>query len=168
MMWLADVAARSAKGAEPLNAHHRSRLAHHLGELRANVGAVAAAVAALPAGGEAAAALGAVTRAVTSLAGTAQHLHENHVERVTAFRRWRPALPIRLSESSDEEGGEEAAPPSAVPWALVAGVTVDGAVDGMLIGLAYVASREAGLIMALATCVEMAFLGLSYSATLGK
>ena len=44
-----------------------------------------------------------------------------------------------------------------IPWGIFAAVSVDAAVDGILIGLAYVASSVAGLSMTIATCIEMGF-----------
>merc|ERR1712137_158164 len=53
-----------------------------------------------------------------------------------------------------------------ISWPLVGGVTTDAAVDGLLIGLAFSASPSAGWSMSIATCIEMGFLGLTFSATL--
>merc|ERR1712137_997209 len=53
-----------------------------------------------------------------------------------------------------------------ISWPLVGGVTTDAAVDGLLIGLAFSASPGAGWSMSIATCIEMGFLGLTFSATL--
>jgi len=53
-----------------------------------------------------------------------------------------------------------------IPWGHVVAICVDGMMDGLLIGLAYAASTSAGLSMAIATSIEMGFLGLSFSATI--
>lgn len=72
------------------------------------------------------------------------------------FRRWSaPPAPLPGTQLSER-----------LPWSLIFAVSLDSFVDGFLIGLAYVASSRAGLIMAAATCIEMGFLGLTYSATL--
>lgn len=55
---------------------------------------------------------------------------------------------------------------SALPWALIVGVTVNTCVDGFLIGLTYPASSRAALIVAFATTVEHLFLGVTYLVTL--
>jgi zinc transporter ZupT len=41
-------------------------------------------------------------------------------------------------------------------------VNVDATIDGLLIGLAYTASHNAGLFMAISTSIEMCFLGFSF------
>jgi len=38
-----------------------------------------------------------------------------------------------------------------IPWGLVAAISVDGAVDGLLIGLSFSVSSAAGITMAIAT-----------------
>eukprot|EP01052_Picozoa_sp_SAG31_P030426 SAG31_NODE_3119_length_4656_cov_3.057055_5_plen_239_part_00 len=140
-------------------------LQHHLSELRENVTAVRTAVCRT---GDAAS-LSRVNSEVALLAGTLDHIHDRHVERGTSFRRWRPVQPIRLSEERAEDATvTPATEPIQVPWGIVVAVTVDGGVDGFLIGLAFIAKPEAGILMALATCLEMGFLGISYSATLGN
>jgi len=64
------------------------------------------------------------------------------------------------------------APPSEVmlsnklPYSMITAVALDTFVDGFLIGLTYVASPKAGMVMAFATCIEMGFLGLTFSAQL--
>ena len=82
------------------------------------------------------------------------HLHEDHIE--TRFKRWKPLSP----PPADAELSEE------IPWATLFAVAVDATVDGILIGLSLSADKTAGLSMAIATCIEMAFLGLSFSATI--
>jgi zinc transporter, ZIP family len=63
----------------------------------------------------------------------------------------------------------QSAPP--YPFALVAAVTTDAAVDGLLVGVASAAvsaQADAGLILSLALAVEMGFTGLAYASTLRK
>jgi len=87
------------------------------------------------------------------------HLHTKHVENPARlqFRRWRP----QVTNDHEQHGG--VLPSSS---SLVFTVTVDAAVDGFLIGIAYEAAHEAGAIMAAATSIEMAFLGLTFALTL--
>jgi len=63
---------------------------------------------------------------------------------------------------------EPVAPMHGIPMGLVAAVVVDGSIDGLLIGISYVASTSAGLITAIALLIEMGLLGISTSATLKK
>eukprot|EP00658_Telonema_sp_P-2_P024100 TRINITY_DN19667_c0_g2_i1.p1 TRINITY_DN19667_c0_g2~~TRINITY_DN19667_c0_g2_i1.p1 ORF type:complete len:176 (+),score=58.99 TRINITY_DN19667_c0_g2_i1:127-654(+) len=67
--------------------------------------------------------------------------------------RWAP-----LQEEEEEEQEE-------LSLSLAAAVSVDAMVDGLLIGLSYIASHTAGISMAIATCIEMGFLGVSFSNT---
>jgi len=83
-----------------------------------------------------------------------EHLH-GHAERVP-FRRWKAMAKPDQEDVLSEQ----------LPVALAAAVTADAAVDGLLIGLSYAASPSAGVAMAAATCIEMGFLGLSFSASL--
>ena len=167
VMWLVDMAVRVVKGAEPFQAHQHERLRHHVGELRDNVASVHAAV------GQPSTTLSDLSRKLAVLSGTLEHLHTSHIEKVPAFRRWRPNLPLRpepmaMPDDAATAAAAVAQTPTRIPWGLVFGVTVDAGIDGLLIGLANTASQEAGLIMALATSIEMAFLGLSFSATIGN
>jgi len=92
--------------------------------------------------------------AYKAVKGTLKHIH-GHTERVK-FKRWatvaKPPPDVELKET--------------IEWPLVFAVSVDGAVDGLLIGLAFSASKTAGWSMAIATTIEMCFLGLSFSATI--
>lgn len=55
-----------------------------------------------------------------------------------------------------------------LPMQLVVPVTMDCFVDGFLIGITSSISFSAGIILALANCLEMGFLGMAYSARLVK
>ncbi|CAE8602342.1 unnamed protein product [Polarella glacialis] len=55
-----------------------------------------------------------------------------------------------------------ASPSGRIPWGLILAVSVDAAVDGLLIGLAASVALGSGLIMACATTIEMFFLGCSF------
>eukprot|EP00930_Biecheleria_cincta_P063251 TRINITY_DN48768_c0_g1_i1.p1 TRINITY_DN48768_c0_g1~~TRINITY_DN48768_c0_g1_i1.p1 ORF type:complete len:415 (-),score=75.46 TRINITY_DN48768_c0_g1_i1:61-1305(-) len=93
-------------------------------------------------------------RALRDFNNILEHIHE-HAER-KRFCRWKPEpLPEQTSVFSE-----------SIPWTLVASVAADGGVDGLLIGLAFAASPGAGWAMSIATCIEMAFLGLSFCATI--
>lgn len=50
-----------------------------------------------------------------------------------------------------------------MPWGLVLAVLIDSVVDGMLIGLAGSVQFSSGLLMAIATAIEMGFLGYSFA-----
>ena len=60
----------------------------------------------------------------------------------------------------------------AYPYALVAAVTTDAAVDGLLVGISSDSTlgggSNAGLVLSLALAVEMGFTGLAYASTLRK
>jgi len=73
------------------------------------------------------------------------------------FRRWDVSKPSPLVTPEPSE---------RVPWGQWVAVCIDALVDGFLIGLAYVAEPAAGLTMAAATCIEMGFLGLTFSSRL--
>eukprot|EP00281_Chroomonas_sp_CCMP1168_P012702 CAMPEP_0206282538 /NCGR_PEP_ID=MMETSP0047_2-20121206/39741_1 /ASSEMBLY_ACC=CAM_ASM_000192 /TAXON_ID=195065 /ORGANISM="Chroomonas mesostigmatica_cf, Strain CCMP1168" /LENGTH=288 /DNA_ID=CAMNT_0053712825 /DNA_START=1 /DNA_END=864 /DNA_ORIENTATION=+ len=53
------------------------------------------------------------------------------------------------------------------PWTFATCVYIDSAMDGLLIGLTLVTGQSAGLFMAIALCVEMGFLGLTFQAPAG-
>lgn len=56
----------------------------------------------------------------------------------------------------------------SVPWGLVLAVLVDSVVDGMLIGLAGSVALESGWLMAMATAIEMGFLGYSFACSAAR
>eukprot|EP00906_Rhabdomonas_costata_P015291 RCo021999 len=53
---------------------------------------------------------------------------------------------------------------SDMPWGMITSVFINGLMDGLLLGIAYIANTHAGVIMAIATAVEMAVLGVTFSA----
>jgi len=59
-------------------------------------------------------------------------------------------------------------PKRGIPTGLIFAVLLDGSIDGLLIGVAYVASGAAGLITAIALAIEMGLLGISTVTTLRK
>lgn len=55
-----------------------------------------------------------------------------------------------------------------IPVSLVIPVTMDCIVDGLLIGISGTINAKAGLVLAIANCLEMSFLGIAYSIRIGK
>merc|ERR1712150_268489 len=53
-----------------------------------------------------------------------------------------------------------------VPWSSAVPILVDSWMDGLLIGVVLMVSTHAAAIMALATTIEMGFLGITYGAML--
>eukprot|EP00667_Euglena_gracilis_P013318 EG_transcript_13730 len=53
-----------------------------------------------------------------------------------------------------------------LPWGLITAVALDSFVDGFFLGMSYTATARAGMILAVATAIEMCFLGLTFSASL--
>ena len=69
------------------------------------------------------------------------------------IRHW--AEPITQSSGSDER----------VPMGLIAATGVDLAIDGLLIGLAFVTGQKQGVLLVIALALEALFVGLSTGAT---
>jgi ZIP family zinc transporter len=67
-----------------------------------------------------------------------------------------------------EENDEGTSGKRELPVGLIFAVVLDGSIDGLLIGVAYVASGAAGLITAIALALEMGLLGISTVTTLQK
>jgi len=63
---------------------------------------------------------------------------------------------------------ENALKTRGLPTGLVFAVLLDGAIDGLLIGIAYIANSAAGLVTAIALALEMGLLGISTVSTLRK
>lgn len=55
-----------------------------------------------------------------------------------------------------------------IPTGLIAAVLLDGAVDGLFIGISCIGSLKMGLLASIALAIEMALLGISYSLALIK
>jgi ZIP family zinc transporter len=87
-------------------------------------------------------------------------LHMFHKKSDDSFSRWR-----RRTTGDVEAAARTGAP---LPWSLIGPVTVDALVDGFLIGLSCALSAHAGLVLAGATCIEMAFLGAAFAATVSR
>jgi len=148
--FLLDAARRSCRKAEPVDVRNALRLREHAGELAEDVARVR---------GLDAHDLSAIDKQLKVIAATLRHVH-SHVDR-GVFRRWRPQ-PCR------DTVVQQPAPITSVPWGLVVAVVVDSMVDGMLIGLAGSVAIESGWLMAMATAIEMGFLGYSFACSLTK
>jgi len=80
-----------------------------------------------------------------------------------------PVVPKLNPECDIERALPASCPPASTPssslWPrrLFAGVVVDSCVDGMLIGLSASVMPESGWLMAVATAIEMCFLGFSFA-----
>jgi len=69
-----------------------------------------------------------------------------------------------FSESLSER--ENAA--NNISWGLVSAVGIDVFIDGVLIGIAFLAGTQGGILIAVALALEILFLGLSMTSTLGS
>lgn len=143
LSFLVDNARRSLSPKKELDSCAKAKLQQHAQELQEQYDHLRGANTALEA-----------SLALDMISSSLDHLHEDHVE--TRFKRWKPVSPPPTNAELSEE----------IPWATLFAVAVDAMVDGVLIGLALAADKTAGLSMAIATCIEMAFLGLSFSATI--
>mmetsp|Transcript_46226 Transcript_46226/g.118774 ORF Transcript_46226/g.118774 Transcript_46226/m.118774 type:complete len:411 (+) Transcript_46226:2-1234(+) len=112
------------------------------------------------------------------IAAALRRIH-SHAEQRAVFRRWAPRysgsgeaasppqpqgasppLPSPLPLMSEQVAAPAVGP---MPWGLVLAVLIDSIVDGMLIGLAGSVSLQSGWLMAIATAIEMGFLGFSFA-----
>jgi ZIP family zinc transporter len=94
------------------------------------------------------------------MSGLDEMLQMFHKKTDDSFSRWR-----RRTTGDVEAAARTGAP---LPWSLIGPVTVDALVDGFLIGLSCALSAHAGLVLAGATCIEMAFLGAAFAATVSR
>lgn len=148
--FLVDAAKRSCRGIEPFDANDAARLRYHVVELEQNISVLRRIEATnLPA----------IDKQLRVVVGTLRHIH-SHAERGT-FRRWgaRPRLASADTAPKEQTSGVAA----LLPVGLVIAVVVDSMVDGMLIGLSGSVSRKTGCLMAMATAIEMGFLGFSFA-----
>lgn len=53
-------------------------------------------------------------------------------------------------------------------WAMIAAIAIDILVDGLVLGLAFLAGEKAGILLTVALTLEVLFLGLAVTAELGK
>ncbi|HAT1822462.1 TPA: hypothetical protein I8Z14_003043, partial [Legionella pneumophila] len=72
------------------------------------------------------------------------------------FLKW---LTNRLEDLEQEKTG--------LSWGLLTAVGIDLLIDGILIGVAFLAGERGGILIAIALAIEIFFLGLSTTATLG-
>mmetsp|Transcript_524 Transcript_524/g.948 ORF Transcript_524/g.948 Transcript_524/m.948 type:complete len:581 (-) Transcript_524:143-1885(-) len=152
--FLVDSARRITKGADPIDKRNAARLRFHVSELIDDVRKLTE----LDVGGSS----NLLDRQLKVVAATLTTLH-SHAESAS-FRRWRPAnywKPPELKSDIGEEIGME-----SCPWALILAVVLDSFVDGMLIGLAASVATGSGILMAIATAIEMGFLGYSFACSI--
>ena len=69
------------------------------------------------------------------------------------------ALGHKLSKSSSS---------NSMPFGMIFAVGVDVFIDGLLIGVAFLASKQSGIVIALALTLEVFFLGISTTAAMTK
>lgn len=86
-----------------------------------------------------------------------QQLQGLHVQFENSVRKWRRSRPFPETRIGEK-----------IPLKLFLPVTIDAAVDGFLIGITCSISFRAGLILGFANCLEMGFLGMSFSARVVK
>eukprot|EP00929_Paragymnodinium_shiwhaense_P028036 TRINITY_DN1632_c0_g1_i2.p1 TRINITY_DN1632_c0_g1~~TRINITY_DN1632_c0_g1_i2.p1 ORF type:complete len:430 (+),score=103.19 TRINITY_DN1632_c0_g1_i2:49-1338(+) len=144
--YLADRGSRTLTMESSLDAHNLKRMQYHCNELKRDAEGMQSPASLLVA-----------QSSLKAFRGTLQHLH-SHAERREKFSRWRPQQEHRPTDEKDAG--------KSLPLALIGAVVIDSAVDGLLIGLSLSASESAGWAMALATSIEMGFLGLSFCASL--
>eukprot|EP00906_Rhabdomonas_costata_P005636 RCo008414 len=107
----------------------------------------------------------------TPNAGNVDRLHVHNIQRLATHihedvHRMRASSPALNRSISRLHPKPEAIPAGSFPVALSVAVVIDSAVDGFLIGVAYISSEASGFMMALATCIEMCFLGLTFAVTI--
>lgn len=146
LMYHIDVAKDQLTQKEPLSACDRTRLEARLTEVKAQFAKLQSKQD-----------LAEARKAIQDFETVVYTMHSaNEKSRTRRFSRWKTlSIPSNHGQLSEK-----------IPWTTVFAVTVDAVVDGTLIGLSYSASHKAGLSMALATCIEMGFLGFSFSATI--
>mmetsp|Transcript_122006 Transcript_122006/g.356463 ORF Transcript_122006/g.356463 Transcript_122006/m.356463 type:complete len:443 (+) Transcript_122006:77-1405(+) len=153
--FLLDAARRSCRKAAPIDLPNASRLREHAGELAEDISAVR---------GIDPSELSKIDKQLKVIAATLRHIH-SHVDR-GIFRRWRPQHVDRVAQ--DAAGGVIEIPTAKLPWGLVLAVVIDSILDGMLIGLAGSVALMSGGLMAMATAIEMGFLGYSFACSVVK
>ncbi|WP_058513702.1 ZIP family metal transporter [Legionella santicrucis] len=72
------------------------------------------------------------------------------------FLKW---LSSRLEDFEQQKTG--------ISWGLLTAVGIDLLVDGILIGVSFLAGEKGGILIAIALSIEIFFLGLSTTSTLG-
>lgn len=152
--FLVDSARRVCRGADPLDHISVSQLRLTVGELIGDIQKLRQMDVEQ---------LSDLDRQLVATGRTLRLVH-SQTERGT-FRRWAPRhLERRASDEAEDEKGKQ----PSVPWGLIVAVVVDAVIDGMLIGLAGSVAYTSGMLMALATAIEMGFLGYSFACSLTK
>jgi len=146
--FLIHASLRVARGLDSIEGRAATRLQYHVAELKSDVDNFKEIQ---PTN------LAAIYESLNRLRKTVEHIHE-HAER-SPFRRWATVAP----KLKNEEDDKNAPPLPGLPWGLFTAVVVDSGVDGMLIGLAGSVSLDSGWLMAIATAIEMCFLGFSFA-----
>lgn len=151
-----DSARRVTRGAEPIDKKNAERLKFHIAELAGDVTALMEADKTK---------LGPVDKQLKACAATLRHIHE-HTHR-GRFRRFAAQRPKATEQDGAGAGQVETVTPP-MPLALIFAVVIDSIVDGMLIGLASSVARNSGMLMSVATAIEMGFLGYSFACAVSK
>jgi len=153
--FLIDSTRRLLRGVNPIDQHNAGRLRHHIGELDQSIKALQQVdPSRIPQ----------IDKLLRSIAETLRHVH-SHAERGT-FRRWVPRRPVLENKVSMEEASSASKVFPKFPVSLMLAVVVDAVVDGMLIGLASSVASKSGQLMAIATAIEMGFLGYSFACSM--
>jgi len=161
--FLVDSARRICRGAEPIEPRNANRLRHHVSQLVSGIERLQHLDLSQPV---------AVDQELKQTAACVRHIH-SHAERAT-FRRWHPPhreVRPALTTVQENEASRDSIPTTLVPLGMlrmIVAVVVDSSVDGMLIGLAGSVARGSGFLMAIATAIEMGFLGYSFACSLTK
>lgn len=169
--FMIDYVRRLIRGAEPMDSRNAARMRHHVAELEQDVATLL---------GMNTDELGPLDKQLKVAAATLRHIH-SHTER-GGFRRWcvqprrwsvhdeLPASPLKqgLPVVQEEEKATSSVGRAPLPIGLILAVITDSVVDGMLIGLASSVSTESGGLMAIATAIEMGFLGYSFACAVSK
>jgi len=90
-------------------------------------------------------------RELTRISNKMKHLHDDHTD--LRFSRWKTQAILTPAKNVQ----------TVLPYATIFAVTVDAAVDGILIGLALSAEHAAGISMAIATIIEVNFFVFLFS-----
>jgi len=155
-----DMARRHLRGTRPFEDSAKKRMREHVQQLHELLLKLTekAAISSDLAG---------IDKALAAFEKMIVHLHD-HAHRQGRFRRWGGKTLLETNAPSGHEVDMHAHGPrgGAVPCAMIVAVIVDSFNDGLLIGLSCAVSYKAGLTMAAATCIEMGFLGFSFTAQL--